>query len=322
MRAPDFWDQPDSLAARLLTPLSHLYAQATRSRLKRPGWKAPVPVICIGNLVAGGAGKTPVALAVMALLRARGIDAHFLSRGHGGRLAGPVRVDPAAQGAADVGDEPLLLAQAAPAWVARDRAAGARAAVAAGAQTIVMDDGFQNPGLAKDLSLIVVDGGYGFGNGLVMPAGPLREPVADGLARAQAAVLVGADRCGALAAIGARLPVLAASLEPQDGARFAGRLVLAFAGIGRPEKFFETLRALEALLVDAVAFPDHHPYGAAEIAGLVERAQAQGATPVTTRKDWVRLPAELKSGIEVLDIALAWQDRTAIDRLLAPLFPG
>ena len=317
MRPPEFWRHPGPLPA-LLAPLGQLFDGAGRLRfaLARPV-RMPVPVLCIGNLVVGGAGKTPVTLAVAARLRARGCAAHILSRGYGGRLRGPVRVDPARHDAADVGDEPLLLAAAAPTWIARDRVAGARAAVADGAALIVMDDGFQNPALAKTVSWLVIDGGYGFGNGRLMPAGPLRESVARGLARASVAVLLGADTCGIESALNG-LTLLRGRLVPDAGAvaRFAGRRIVAFAGIGRPEKFFDTLRSVGADLVDCRAFPDHHPYRAADLAAIRERARAQNAAIVTTEKDAVRLPRELRAEVDVLTVQVRWDDEAALDRLL------
>lgn len=322
MRAPDFWQRRGDWRSLLLSPAAMAYGWAARCRARTvQPWTAPVPVICVGNLVAGGAGKTPVALALMELLKEQGIRAHFLTRGHGGALAGPVRVDPETHGAADVGDEPLLLAEAAPTWVAGDRVAGARAAIAAGAQAIVMDDGFQNPSLAKSLSLVVVDGGYGFGNGMLLPAGPLREPVAEGLAHARAAVLIGEDRTGAATQIGNALPILRAQLTPVAGTGLSGRRVLAFAGIGRPEKFFDSLREAGAEIVESRPFPDHHPYTAAEIDTLLQRSRDAGLLPVTTRKDWVRLPPDRRDGIAVLDITLTWQDAAVPAALLAGLFP-
>ncbi len=317
MRAPDFW-RHDGPPARLLSPFGWAYDATGRLRrgLVRP-WRAPVPVICVGNLVAGGAGKTPVALSLAALLIARGRRPHFLSRGHGGRLAGPVRVDPDLHGAGEVGDEALLLAAVAPSWVARDRAAGARAAVADGAEIIVMDDGMQNPGLAKDLSLMVIDGGYGFGNRRVMPAGPLRETLDDGLARADAAVLIGADETGAEAALAGRLPLLRARIEPLPTTEpLGGKDVLAFAGIGRPEKFFATLREMGCRLISARGFPDHHVFRAEEVAALLEHAVAAGAVAVTTAKDAVRLPPEARALVRVLEIDIAWRDEDAIATLI------
>ena len=216
IRAPEFWsgDGGGGLLPLLLSPFAALYGAATARRVARPGWKAPVPVICCGNATAGGAGKTTVALDLGRRLANRGIAVHFLLRGYGGSLKGPLRVDPAHHDSLAVGDEALLLAAERPAWISADRAAGARAAIAAGAQAIVMDDGLQNPTLEKDVSLLVVDGTYGFGNGRVIPAGPLREPVAEAAARCRAAVLIGEDECNALALLPPRLPVLRAHRRP------------------------------------------------------------------------------------------------------------
>ena len=318
MRTPAFWYRPAGIAAWTLAPLGALYGLAGRLRMARgTPHKAGVPVLCVGNLVAGGAGKTPVCIAVAEALRTRGVAAQFLTRGHGGRERGPLPVDPARHGAADVGDEALLLAAHAPCWVARDRAEGARAAEASGAQAIVMDDGFQNPGLAKDCALVVVDGGVGFGNGRLVPAGPLREPVARGLARADAVVVMGEDRAGVERLVSGALPVLHARLEPAEEARdLSGRAVLAFAGIGRPEKFFATLEALGAHLKERVGFADHHPYRPEEIMALVDRAAALGATPVTTAKDAARLPAALRPLVRVVPVRAVWRDSARLDRLL------
>lgn len=322
MRTPAFWYQPAGPLAWTLAPLGALYGLAGRLRM---AWGKPeragAPVICVGNLVAGGAGKTPVSIAVADALRARGVEPAFLTRGHGGRERGPLAVDLARHEAADVGDEALLLAAHGPCWVARDRAAGARAAVAGGAQALVMDDGFQNPGLAKDLSLIVVDGGVGFGNGFLVPAGPLREPVARGLARADAVVVVGEDKAGVAHRVGPRLPVLHARLEPAAETRaLAGRAVLAFAGIGRPEKFFATLDSLGARVVDRIGFADHHPYRPEEIMALVDRAAMLSAELVTTAKDAARLPDPLRALVRVVPVRVVWRDPAALDRLLDQRF--
>lgn len=317
MRAPEFWHEPPGLIAGLLGPLGAAFDAASRLRraVARP-YRAPVPVICVGNLVAGGSGKTPVVLSLADLLTARGTAVHVVTRGYGGRLAGPVRVDATTHDAAEVGDEPLLIAARTPCWVARDRAAGARAAAAAGAETILLDDGFQNPSVVKDLSLVVVDAGYGFGNRRVMPAGPLREPVGAGLTRANAIVLIGSDAepkdlgrppC----------PTLHAEPHPIDGERFAGTRVIAFAGIGRPEKFFASLRALGAILVLSRPFPDHHRFRDDEIAGLRELAERESARLVTTAKDCVRLSPALRAGIEVLQVEIRWRDPDAVERLLS-----
>lgn len=318
MRAPELWRRR-GLVSTLLLPAAGLYAAAgaLRWRLATP-WRAPVPVLCVGNLVAGGAGKTPVAASLARLLVERGAAPHLLSRGYGGSLAGPVRVDPDRHRADQVGDESLLLARDAPVWVARDRVAAARAAVAAGADLLILDDGFQNPSLAKDFSLLVIDGGYGFGNGRVLPAGPLRETVSSGLARADAVAVLGddeaaiADRCGTL-------PVLATLLAPQEAGSFAGMRVVAFAGIGRPEKFFATVARLGADLVEQRGFADHHLYTAAELAALAETAQRNRARLVTTEKDWVRLPDAWRDRVEIVRVAAQWRDQDALLQLLAPV---
>jgi tetraacyldisaccharide 4'-kinase len=314
MRAPDFWYAQPGIAAGLLTPVGAAIDAASRLRraVARP-YRAPVPVICIGNLVAGGSGKTPVALSLAGIFAARGTKAAIVMRGYGGKLAGPVRVDPQRHDAEAVGDEALLAATQTACWVARDRAAGVRAAITDGAEAIILDDGFQNPHVAKDLSLVVVDAAAGFGNCRLIPAGPLRERVTAGLARADAVMLVGEgapviDR-----------PILRVSLDPIDGERFSSAKIVAFAGIGRPEKFFASLRALGADLVGERGFPDHHPYRAAELAALRRDADAAGARLVTTRKDWVRLPPMERADIDVLDIAVRWHDIATRDALLAPV---
>jgi tetraacyldisaccharide 4'-kinase len=321
--APAFWGQPPGLLADLLSPIGA--ACDTAGHLRRVisrSYRAPVPVVCVGNLVAGGAGKTPVALALAAWFLERGVPVHVVTRGYRGRLRGPVRVDPERQDAAAVGDEALLLAARAPCWVARDRAAGVRAAVAAGAGAILLDDGFQNPAVAKTLGLIVVDAGYGFGNGRVIPAGPLRESLRRGLARADALVLIAAEgeasRTGALR-LGCRTPVLNAVLAPLNGERLAGKHLLAFAGIGRPQKFFATLRALGAVLVGTRSFPDHHPFRDAELGELHRDAARSGARLVTTAKDIVRVPPARRAGIEVLEVEIRWPEPAALARLLSPV---
>jgi tetraacyldisaccharide 4'-kinase len=315
MRAPDFWYAQPGIAAGLLTPVGAAIDAASRLRraVARP-YRAPVPVICIGNLVAGGSGKTPVALSLAGIFAARGTKAAIVMRGYGGKLAGPVRVDPQRHDAEAVGDEALLAATQTACWVARDRAAGVRAAITDGAEAIILDDGFQNPHVAKDLSLVVVDAAAGFGNCRLIPAGPLRERIAAGLARADAVVLVGD---GATPAVDR--PVLRANLDAINGDRFAGVKIVAFAGIGRPEKFFATLRGFGAVLVGERSFPDHHPYRAAELAALRRDTANGGARLVTTRKDWVRLPPAERADIEVLDIAVRWHDTAARDALLAPV---
>jgi tetraacyldisaccharide 4'-kinase len=325
--APAFWERPSGIITDLLLPLGTAWDGVGRlRRALSPSYCAPVPVVCIGNLVAGGAGKTPVALALCGWLLERNVRVHVVSRGYGGRLRGPIRVDRSRHDALAVGDEALMLAARAPCWVARDRVAGARAAVTAGASAVVLDDGFQDPAIAKTLALIVVDAEYGFGNGRVMPAGPLRENLRGGIARADAVVVLRAEAEATNAeetcmAIGR--PVVRATLVPIVGERLAGERLLAFAGIGRPEKFFTMLRSLGAILVDAQAFPDHHLFRAAEIDLLRRNAAQSGAGLITTRKDIVRLPTELRAGIDVLEVKVRWLDPAAITRLMTPvIFPA
>ena len=311
---PGFWRR-DGVLPRLLSPLAAVTAAVTARRVARPGWRAAVPVICCGNVTIGGAGKTTLALDLGARLAARGRTVHFLLRGYGGAVRGPHRVT-AGDTAEQVGDEALLLAAVAPTWTGADRAASARAAVAAGAQVLVMDDGLQNPGLHKDLSLLVVDGASGFGNGRVLPAGPLREPVAAGAARCQAAVLIGPDATGAAAVL--TLPVLRADLRPgPEVAAFVGRRVFAFAGIARPEKFFSMLAEAGVVVAGTMSFPDHHPFSPADLRRVTAEAARIGAAPVTTPKDAVRLPDAYRERIGVVGVSLGWADPAALDALLA-----
>lgn len=318
MRPPGFW-QRDGVLPRLLAPAGAVFAAATAQRIARPGWRAPVPVLCCGNAGVGGAGKTTVALDLAQRLVARGVAVHCLTRGYGGRSRGVLRVDPALHDAGLVGDEPLLLAAIAPTWVAADRAASARAAVAAGAQALLMDDGLQNPTLVKDAALLVLDGAAGFGNGRVMPAGPLREPVCAAAARCRAAVLIGPDAAGACAALPPGLPVLHATLEP--GTALPGLRVLAFSGIARPAKFHATLREAGAIVAECMDFPDHHRFTDAELDRVLDRAKALGAVPVTTPKDAVRLPAAIRRQIQVVGVVLRWADPATLERLLAEIVP-
>jgi tetraacyldisaccharide 4'-kinase len=321
--APDFWGKKPGFVADLLRPLGAVWDTAGRLHraLARP-YQPPVPVVCIGNLVVGGAGKTPVALSFGEWLMARGIAVHTVTRGYGGRLVGPCRVDTAHHNACEVGDEALLLAAHMPSWVARDRAAGAAAAVAAGAKAILLDDGFQNPSIGKTLSVVVVDSGYGFGNGRVMPAGPLREDRRRGLARADAAVLftvAGEQSLISLAELDQNRPIIPAVLLPIDGERFAGQRLFAFAGIGRPARFFATIRALGAELVTERAFPDHYAFGEHDMAELCGAARHGQARLVTTAKDFVRLPPAARAEVEVLEVEVRWPDPEMLARLLNPV---
>ena len=323
MRPPRFWSAPPERpgpAARALAPLSRLVAGATARRVARPGERVAVPVICVGNAVAGGAGKTPTVVALCGRLARRGRAPHVVTRGHGGRERGPVTVGPG-HDAGGVGDEPLLIARTAPVHVARDRAAGARHAVAAGAEAIVLDDGLQNPDPAKDLSLLVVDAAAGFGNGLVMPAGPLREPVAAALARVDLVVAIGAEpaRRALLARWRPGRPVVQARLAPLDGEAWRGRRVLAFAGIGRPERFFETLRALDAEVAEEVALGDHAPIPPARLDRLEARARRLGAALACTEKDAVRLAPADRARVLALPVRLEVEDWAPIDAALERL---
>lgn len=332
MRAPAFWWRPPALAAMLLAPIGWIYGAVTARRMVRAGARAGVPVICVGNFVAGGAGKTPTAIAIAGRLAADGRRPVFLSRGYGGTLAGPIRVDPAVHRAQDCGDEPLLLARAAPTVVARDRLAGARLAATLG-DVIVMDDGLQNPTLHKDVTIAVVDGESGVGNGLCCPAGPLRAPLRDQLRHVDVVIVIGPGQAGDAVARtageaglgGKPTRVLRAKLSPDPDAadRLAGRAVLAFAGIGRPEKFWRTLAHIGVRVAACRPFPDHHPYTRTEIESLLHDARRQGLTLVTTEKDWVRVarvtaPDDVPA-IAVLPVSLAWQDEAGLQSMLAQI---
>ena len=312
MNPPAFW-QRDGFIPALLAPAAGLVAAATRRRVNRPGWRAPVPVLCCGNASVGGAGKTTVVIDLTRRLRRRGVAVHCLTRGYGGRVEGVLRVDPARHSAALVGDEPLLLAAEAPTWVGADRAASAHEAIASGAELLLMDDGLQNPGLIKSSSLLIVDGAVGFGNGRVMPAGPLRERVSDAAARCRACVLIGADTASARAAVG-ELPVLDAWLAPDRA--LDGERVFAFCGIARPGKFFETVAMAGGELAGSRRFPDHHPFSPQEMIHVMEAASRCRARPITTAKDAVRLPPEVRAQVEVLGVRLMWRDEAALERLL------
>jgi tetraacyldisaccharide 4'-kinase len=294
MREPAFWHRPSSLLQLLLTPLGALYGLVAGRRLRRQGFDAGIPVICVGNYHVGGAGKTPCVLALAEMLRDLGETPVVLSRGYGGRLRGPIMVDRERHVALDVGDEPLMLARTVPVAVARDRIDGVALVRSQGASVILMDDGFQNPAISKDLSLIVIDAGRGLGNGRVFPAGPLRAPLCLQLGRTDALIVVGDGRAAetVAAAVAARgAPIVPARFRPDPASltRLSGKRVLAFAGIGDPARFFRTLRDNGIDVVVERVFADHHPFSQTEIETLIAEAKAGALTLVTTEKDFARL---------------------------------
>jgi tetraacyldisaccharide 4'-kinase len=331
MRAPDFWwHEPGALSA-LLAPIGALYGAVTAQRLKQAGYRAKIPVICIGNPTLGGAGKTPTAIAAGEILKVNGRRPYFLTRGYGGSEGGPLLADPSKHSARDIGDEALLLAAIAPTIVARDRAAGAKLAEESGADVIVMDDGFQNPCLAKDFSVLVIDGAKGLGNSRVFPAGPLRAPLSAQLSRAQAMLVIGDGKAGDIAAAhgaNAGLEVLRAKFAADAGAasQLKGKRVLAFAGIGNPEKFFRSLEAVGAEVLLKRSLPDHHRFSAREANELISEAANKGLILVTTEKDRARMQgdealARLRAKSLTLPVKLAFDDAQAFKTILEKALP-
>ncbi len=311
MKTPGFWFRPPTLMAKLLQPLGLLYYKLGQMRAAN-AVKTTTPLIVVGNVVAGGAGKTPVVLALATLLQQRGLKVHLMAKGYGGKLRGPLRVTEA-HTAAEVGDEPLLLAKIAPTFIGHDRGAAYELA-APGADVVISDDGLQSPRLKGDLTLLVLDGVLGFGNGLLIPAGPLREPVDTAFKRIDAVVqLGGTDRPFG------QTPVALADFVVHDTDWLRGTRVIAFAGIGQPEKFFATLTTCGASMISAHAFGDHHPYSIAEIEKLLHEAAASNAVLVTTSKDHVRLPPHLRVQVKVVEGALIWRNPDVITRLLEEL---
>ena len=318
MQAPKFWYQKAALAAWALSPLGWIYGCTTAARVKKRGLQAQVPVICVGNLNIGGTGKTPF----VSDLAQRLLGAQIVSRGYGGRVTGPVLVDLTRHTAADVGDEPLLLAAFAPTWVAKNRAAAVEASQASGARVILMDDGFQNATVSKDLSILVVDAKRGFGNGFCLPAGPLREPISAGLKRADLLVLIGTPLDGAtfLQRYEITIPYVQANLQPlATGMTWQGARVMAFAGIGHPEKFFTSLRDVGANIIDSQALDDHQPLTESLMVRLSARAKAASAQLVTTEKDAVRLPKSWQGQVLTLPVRLQFLDEEPLAKVLQRL---
>lgn len=300
------------LSAKLLTPVASAYGALSRwkARLSKPV-QVPVPVICVGNITLGGAGKTPVALALAEYFQSQDYLLHFLSRGYGGKEKGPLQVNPQKHSAAQVGDEPLLLSRLAPTWVSADRAAGSAAAFKAGARLIIMDDGLQNPAVVKDFSILVVDAVAGIGNGQLFPAGPLREPLNEALSRTDAVLIVGIGHAGDGVEARARahgIPTFRGILRATSPAPLENRHVIAYAGIGRPEKFFQTMRDMQANMVARYSFADHHNYTERDAEMLLAKAERTSAELVTTEKDFVRLadalPGTARASLRDLSVVI------------------
>lgn len=331
MKAPAFWfrerNRPGWIA-RMLYPLSLIWLLfGWLRRIRATPQRVKVPVLCIGNLTAGGGGKSPMVVALQQRLHQKGIDTHVLSRGYGGRLKGPHRVDGDADSFVDVGDEPLMLSANGAVWIARDRVAGAKAAETAGAEIILLDDGFQDPALCKDASILMVDAGQGYGNCRIIPAGPLREPVSSGHARADFSVVLGPardrQRCRSDWPELSAMPSVDAELVPmRTGLPLQDEEVIAFAGIARPQKFFDTLHDMGANLLATHVFADHQPFPPAILRRLIKESREASAILVTTEKDAVRLPQELRTEILTVQVRLEPVDWAPIDALIDRLLPG
>lgn len=313
MKTPTHW-KSKNLLSLVLCPLGYLYNLATRLRIKfATPLNASKTVICIGNLTAGGSGKTPVAVSVAKILQSAGFSPFFISRGYGGTLQ-DIIVDPQKHSASEVGDEPLLLARQAPVCVNAKRFWAAQKAIENGADVIVMDDGFQNPGLVKDISFLVFDGSFGCGNGFGIPAGPMRENLKQGLKRADAIIIIGEDRHN-LSTRFSDKPVFQGFITPKQTA-VGNTPVIAFAGIGRPEKFYESMRTQGFNLTETIDFPDHHQYTEPELQTIIDKAAKNGAEIYTTSKDFVKIPAPLRKYFKVLEIEITWKDKQALTDFL------
>ena len=321
MRQPNFWyfDQPN-LLAKLLYPLSIIFSLVGRISLffVKP-WKPSVPVICVGNLVVGGAGKTPTAIALATVLKSKGWKPHFLTRGYGGTTTDPLLVNIQKHSSDIVGDESLLLAEICPTWVSSNRTKSAKLAIEKGANILILDDGFQNAGIQKDLSIIVIDGEVGFGNKYLLPAGPLRENIAEGLKRSNAALILGNDTKmiadHILDFTGRKFPILFGSIEPKNvQPQFFEKKFVAFSGIGRPKKFFDTLDKIGLDIIGTFAFDDHHPYSSEDLVKLSTYANRHGAELITTSKDRRRINTNINVAIHELPIYIKWEKTSELDK--------
>lgn len=310
MRTPSLWQDEHWWMTLTLRPFALINIAAQRRRIRNTiPKKVDVPVICIGNLVAGGAGKTPVVSWLAHWLSEQGIKAHCLSRGYGGKEEGPLQVNTTEHVASDVGDEPLLLAEIVPTWISHDRVAGAKAAIAAGAECIIMDDGFQNPSLHKTLSVLVIDGQYGFGNEEVMPLGPLREPIEDGLARTDMVIIMGEETAEVSKHLTKQIPIFRAYLKPDNVSSINKRSkIIAFAGIGRPQKFFDTVATFGAEIAATISYADHHRYSQRDIEHLLRLSFRHNAKLVTTAKDMVRIPRRSRHHMTVIPVSVDWEE--------------
>lgn len=323
LHAPRFWFEPPSLLSRILSPASFIYhAVGAFLRSRITPYQSSVPVICVGNVVVGGSGKTPVVRTLIQHLKTLGFTPHIISRGYGGYLRGPVQVNPAIHTLGEVGDEPLLLSPIAPIWVAKDKVAGAKAAIAAGATVLILDDGLQNPSLHKDINFLVVDATRAFGNECVLPAGPLREPLSDALAKTTAIIWIGNGHDALRAQLVKQKPLLTATATTIGvTGELNGKNLFAFCGLGHANKFYDGLRASGANVLKTVDFPDHYVWSTYEIRKLLDEAKALNATPVTTAKDAVRIPQSLREEILICDVAIEFADTGALEYQLRAIKP-
>ncbi len=325
MQAPEFWNhaqgrQSAPLTRAMLGPVSWLYQAGAgmRTTLSKP-YRPAAPVVCVGNITMGGAGKTPMTIAIMERLSEKGVAAHALTRGYGGRKHGPLLVDLDKHTYRDIGDEAMLLARAGPTWVAKNKSAGAKAAVLGGAEVIIMDDGFQNPTVFKDASLVIIDGEVGLGNGRIFPAGPMRESAKSALRRADAVILVGGDESDPVHTIWRKhlpvgVPILRATVMPRGP--IPQGPVFAFAGIARPEKFFNALREAGAELKATTTFPDHHNFAESDLRELRETARRHNALMMTTEKDYMRIPKDLRRIIHTWPVGIELEDPGQLDGIV------